>query len=296
MVSVFENLKAGWRLGRETRKLIMADRQLFIYPVISAIIGIVLFALLVVSWVFINATTPFQILTLFLFYVASYFTSTYVIIAMLIAFRSHSQGNRISMGEAFSQANQYWKLVLEWAIFDAIITTIIRVIESRFRFDFITRLIIGSVVAFAFSVATFFVVPVIIDEKVGPIKAIKTSTKFIIDNFGKTFGGFIYTDIYTLAFILGGIAVMVLGFVVLSSSLLIPGIVVMAAGFLLFIFGMIFNYVLGNTLKLIIYDYMTDRGKLPKGWDKGMIDDALKRKPQRPSVVQSKFSSNESFA
>lgn len=296
---MFENMKAGWRLGRETRKLIMRDKQLFVYPLISAIVGILVFGALLASFLLVRANTVFVILSLFVYYVIIYFVSTYVIIAMLIAFRSYGKGNKISIGAAFSQASPYWKLVLEWAIFDATITMIIRAIESRVGAGVIARFIIGSIASFAFTLATYFVVPVIIDEKVGPIKAIKESTSFILKNFGKTFGGMAYADLYSLMFIAGGIAAIILGAMLAASTsiLLVPGIAVLAIGFVLLVFGVMFSYIISNTVKLIIYDYMTDRGNLPDGWDKAMIDDALKKgRPGNPAFAPMKPNTHESFA
>lgn len=276
---MFENVKAGWKLGGETRKLIMKDKQLFVYPVIMAFIGILLFILLLASFLLLKTNTILDIVLLFVYYVCVYFASTYTIIAMLFAFRSYTKGKKISIGEAFSQANQYLTLILEWAVFDAIITMIIRLIESRFRAGsgYILRLIIGTVVAFAFSVATFFVIPVIMDEKVGPIDAIKKSSEFIIANFGKTFGGIAYADLYPLIFVIGGIVAIIAG-ALIAGVVLIVGLIVAALGFALLVFGLLLSYVISSTVKLIIYDYMTHRANLPTGWDKSLIDNSLKKR------------------
>ena len=39
---VFENVKSGWRLGRETRKLIMLNKQLFVYPPTFLVVPVII--------------------------------------------------------------------------------------------------------------------------------------------------------------------------------------------------------------------------------------------------------------
>ncbi len=286
---MFENIRAGWRLGGATRKLIMQDKQLFLYPLIAFFISIVLAILLVASFIFIGTSSALDIAMLIIYYILVYFISTYVIIAMLIAFRSHGKKKHISIGEAFSQTKQYWKLALEWAVFDAIITLIIRLIEGRGRSGsaisgFAGRAIIGSIVGIAFATASMFAIPVIIDNKVGPIDAIKTSAKFIFKNFGKTFGGFAYADVYSILIILAGIA-LIIGGVVLATSVLALGVIIGVLGFGVFVFGILFSYVIGNVLRLIIYDYMNDSSNLPDGLDKNMIEGAMKTNVQRQGNI-----------
>lgn len=281
---MFENFKAGWRLGRATRKLIMKDKKLFVYPLISGGIGIALFVALLASFlVAVNTSVGVWIVALVAYYILVYFFSTYTIMAMLIAFRSYGKGKEISIREAFSQTRAYWKQILEWAIFEAIVTMIIRAIEQRF--GGIAGAIIGVTAGLAMAAATFFAVPVILDKKVGPISAIRESVSFIFHNFGKTFGGMAYADLYIVALGLLGIAVMMAGAGVSTVSG-IAGIAVAAVGFVILVFSMLFGYVISNTVRLIIYDYMANQAELPEGWDRSLIEDAVKGRGRRGTPVE----------
>ena len=55
-------------------------------------------------------------------------------------------------------------------------------------------------------------------------------------------------------------------------------IAVAAIGAVILVFAAVFGYVISNTLRLIIYDYMTDKSQLPNGWDKSLIEDAVKKR------------------
>ena len=283
---MFENVKQGWELGKQVRKLVFSDHDLVLYPILSAIVVfaemLVIFAsfFLLAPFSYSAGPGPVYVIALFIFYLVSTFTSTYILVALLLAFRAYAAGHKISMGEAFSQTFQYAKLILEWAIFFSIVLLIIRLIEQRL--GMIGRLIFGLVAGIAIGVATIFVVPVIIDNRVGPIKAIKLSAEFFVRNFGKTFGGFVYSDLYNLMFILSGIALIVVGAIATIASLIL-GAAVVIFGFVLVVFGMVMNFLTINVFKLILYEYINGKG-LPKGIDESLIKNVVKKGRNAPQA------------
>ena len=274
---MFENLKNGWKLGSATRKLIFGDKGLLVYPIIGGIITF-LFALALFVPLVLTISTASNTLILaavILFGFLSTFVSIYFLIALLLAFRQYSRtGKKMAIGDALAQASQYWVQILEWAVFYTIIVTILRAIESRLQG--IGGFLIGAIGSMALALATIFVVPSIIDNKTGPIKSIESSVKMITKNFGATFGGIIYSDLYALMFTIPGIILFIVG-IIIAFGAFIPGIALAIVGIVLFVFGMMLNYVTSNAFILILYDYVNTR-KLPKGFTKEMMDNAIRRK------------------
>ena len=274
---MFENLKNGWKLGSATRKLIFGDKELLVYPIIGGIITFLLALVLFVPLVLTIATASNTLIlaAVILFGFLSTFVSIYFLVALLLAFRQYSRtGKKMSMGNALSQASQYWVQILEWAVFYTIIVTILRAIESRIQG--IGGFLIGAIGSMALALATIFVVPSIIDNKTGPIKSIENSVKMITKNFGSTFGGIIYSDLYALMFVIPGILLFFLG-IIIAFGAFIPGIALAIVGIVLFVFGIMLNYVTSNAFILILYDYV-NTGKLPKGFTEEMMDNAIRKK------------------
>ena len=274
---MFENLKNGWKLGSATRKLIFGDKGLLVYPIIGGIItflfALALFVPLVLT--ISTASNTLILATVILFGLISTFVSIYFLVALLLAFRQYSRtGKKMAMGDALSQASQYWVQILEWAVFYTIIVTILRAIESRIQG--IGGFLIGVIGSMALALATIFVVPSIIDNKTGPIKSIESSVKMITKNFGATFGGIVYSDLYALMFTIPGIILFIAG-IIIAFGAFVPGIALAIVGIVLFVFGMMLNYVTSNAFILILYDYV-NTGKLPKGFTKEMMDKAIRRK------------------
>lgn len=296
VLGMFENLKNGLKTANAVRKLVFADKGLFAYPIITAlaaiILGIIMFVILIflfITSVLVNWSGAAQIvlvlIILYLYYLAVFFIETYLTAAMLISFREYAKGknSKISFNESINRTKPYLKLLFEWAVFYTIIATIIRIIEgliNRAMGRGLSGAVISSVISgamnLAFAAAIAFSLPVILDEKKGPIDTIKLSAKFIISNFGETFGGLIFTELFQILFAVIGI-ISIIGGVLLFGSSVILGVILVAIGFIVIVTGVVLRYVLFNCFKLIIYDYKT-RKVLPKGFDKQLIDNSIKKK------------------
>ena len=280
---MFERLRAGWRLAKEVRVSVSKDKSMYMFPIASGLLGvfIFIFTLFMVFFAFsssvYNSTDIIFILAFFVASILVMFTTTYFLLAMLIAYRSFNSGNPISFKIALSKTWEYKKYALEWAIFYTIIVSIIRAIESRIRG--IAGMLIGIIGSLTITIATFFAVPAILEEKVGPIKAIESSIHTIRKNFGMTFGGVAYVDLYTLVFILLGFF-LIMGSIFIMGSVALPFIfflLIIALGAILVVFGLILKFTYMNVLKFILYDYFNGKG-LPEGFDETTINTAMKRK------------------
>lgn len=272
---MFERMKAGWRLASNIRTMVKSNRELLVYPVVSAIIGILLFAATLLGSFLIPTNIQMQyreIIAVVIAYIVTAFVSTYFLVAMLIDFRSTISGTRIGMGESLSMTRPYTVRILEWAVFYTILVMLLRLLESRFRG--ISAIVIGIVGSIGITIATFFAVPAILEKKVGPIQAVKESVSTITRTLGPTFGGMVYVDLYTLAYVLLGICVIILSVFLLSAFLFLM-IAVIVVGIGIIIFGLIQNYTYFNILKLVLYDYYNGV-QLPEGLTEELINAAVR--------------------
>ena len=291
-MDVFEQLRAGWRLASAVRKQIFNDKALLFYMVLSTIIIIVEAAAIFGTFILVNipalsasassssTSNPYIslefILLLLLFYVVSSFTSAYVLMALFIAFKSYTAGNRISLREALGRTSGYSRLILEWALFYSVIILLIRLLESRFRG--IGASIVGLIAGVALSIGVMFALPVIYEQRVGPIKAMKISASTFVNHFGSSVGGIVYSDLYGLAIALIGIAALIaLSF--LGAAL--GSIMFVAIGFLAFlifiIIGATISSTTSNVFKLLLYDYASGKD-LPTWLDENLVKTAIRYK------------------
>jgi hypothetical protein len=271
-------MKSGWRLARMVRKSVSRDRNLYLFPIMTGILGVVIFA---VTFLLLFIMIPvslasydfyFYIIGVFIAYVAVYFVTTLILLGMLICYRSHRTDSPNGFRESLGKAWGYKSKAFEWALFYSVLIMILRSIESRFRG--IGGIVIGAIGSFAITVATFFAIPAILDYNVGPIRAIEHSVSIIRKNFGATFGGIIYIDLYTTIFTLSGLLLLIFSVFLIGSAL--PLVLLLAISIILIILGLILNFTYLNVFKMILFDYLNGKG-LPEGFDEATIRASFKR-------------------
>ena len=278
---MFERMKSGWRLARMVRKSVSRDRSLYLFPILTGILGVVIFAvtfLLLFIEIPVSSSSSnfyFYIIGLFVAYVAVYFVTSLILLGMLICYRSFNTDSPKSFRESLEMAWGYKAKAFEWALFYSVLLMILRAIESRFRG--IGGIIVGAIGSFAITVATFFAIPAILDFNVGPIKAVEQSVSTIRKNFGTTFGGIIYIDLYTTIFTLGGFLLLMASIFLIGSALpLILLLAIFAISIILIILGLILNFTYMNVFKMILFDYLNGKG-LPEGFDEATIRACFKK-------------------
>lgn len=268
---MFENLTTGWKIGKAVRKIVYGDKGLIVYPIAAGIISLVELVLIFATFLFASGFSNIgYVAALIVFYIITTFTSTYILVAMLLGFRSFVGGKKMSFSESLSAASSYSKLIFEWAVFYSVLLLIVRAIESRAKG--MGGVLLGGAASLGLTVATMFAVPVIIDEKVGPIDAMAHGTEFFIKNFGKSAGGLIYSDLYNLIFIILGVVIAVIGFLALG----VIGVSLIVVGALIAAFGVLMNFVTINVFKFMVYEYANGK-KLPAGMSEELIKQGIKK-------------------
>lgn len=141
------------------------------------------------------------------------------IIARVMA-RFHGQGmtNRQALSAALSKSPQ----LLVWAVVNYVVMTVIRNLRSRG----ILGLLVSSAAAVAWMLASFFVVPVILYEHLGPFAAVKRSTSLCRQRWGENIVG--NSAISVIAFV--AIMADVVAAAVLGSIFAPVGVVVGVVG------------------------------------------------------------------
>ncbi len=296
--ALFPNIELGIKISNQVIGTLLKDKELFIYPVVMALIAFLLLVVVFVPFIFLGGLVagPLSLIALLIiYYLITTFVATYFLFALYIAFTNFVQGKKIGMGAALSQAKAYLPQIIQWTIFYTIVMLIVRLIEgaasnNRGALGFVLQLVLQEVIAIGLFLGTTFAIPVMYEDKVGPIQAVKRSAMFIINNIGKTFSGIIYFDI--IAFVIkavGGVFILSAIFMgvvdlMIDSGATIPFmghvsliwiIVTFILGLAIYIIGALFNYVTLHIYYLVVYDYVRNH-KAPKGMDETLITSSIK--------------------
>lgn len=177
-----------WELAKVSWGVLRDDKELALLPVLSAICAILVSAtfflpLIVVPEIFnFGRPGPVQFVGTFLFYLANYFVVIFFNTALIHAATIRLRGGNPKLSDGLNFALENVMVILQWAVVAATVGMIIRAIEERV--GWLGKIVVALIGA-AWSLATYFVVPVIVYERLGPIDAVKRSASLFRDTWGE---------------------------------------------------------------------------------------------------------------
>lgn len=257
----------GWRLAKLSLGVIRKDKELLVFPLLSALITILILISFVagafVAFGFEGMLDGSGSLTLGILMVAFYFIAFFISIffnaAVVGAAMIRLEGGDPTFSDGIRIARENIKQILLWAIFAATVALVIRAIQKRV--GFVGRIIMGAL-GVSFTIATYFVVPVFIYEKLGPWAALKRSVAILKGTWGEALIGNL--GLGAIFFLLGllGLIPLFAGFVIFTTWSIIIGVVVAIVYWL--ILGLVASAA-SAVLLTALYRYATT-GKISEGF------------------------------
>lgn len=210
---MFERIANSWQLVKASAAVLRADKELVIFPIVSAI-GVSLVTLsFFVPMILAGFIDSFiagdgriaGYIVLFLFYLVTYFVTFFANSALVGAALIRLDGGDPTLSDGFRLALARTGPLLGYAAIAATVGLILRTLSERQ--EGLGRFVVG-LVGFAWNVATFLVVPVLVEEKVGPVDAIRRSATLLKQTWGEQIAGnftvgLIFGLLTVLVFLLG---------------------------------------------------------------------------------------------
>jgi hypothetical protein len=280
---MFARVSNSWQLVKASAAVLRADKELVIFPIISMIgvlIVTVTFAIPLSMVGFFEAVAKeggqvLGFVVLFLFYVVMYCIIIFANTALVGAAMIRLDGGDPTVSDGLHIAVQRFGTILGYALIAATVGMILRAIRER---GGILGQIASSLLGFAWNLATFLVVPVLVVEDVGPIDAIQRSARLLKRTWGEQIVGNLSIG---LVFVLIGIIVTLLGLPVIALAVATGSVAVILPVVLLFILALVTVGLLGSTLSGIysaaVYRYAVD-GETGGFFSVEMIEDTFRIK------------------
>jgi Family of unknown function (DUF6159) len=163
----------GWDILSWSYSVVRKDLKLLLFPLFSGGAAAVAGCLFVLMH-------HFNYLALFAWYVAATFLMIFGNCALAACALAHFSGEQPSLGYGFEKAGSHAGEILLWSVLSSTVGVALRAIERRAS-------IAGQIAVWLFGaawgMATFFVVPVLVAEGVGPIEALKRSSALLRDSW-----------------------------------------------------------------------------------------------------------------
>jgi hypothetical protein len=237
-MNFFSKLSNGWTIAMNSFKVLKENKQLIIFPILSGISLILIMASFFTAmlgfsgWNIDNMQEPGTIVSyviLFAYYIANYFIVVFFNMALVHCTHLYFKGEEVTIQKGIAFSRSRIGAIFAWAVLAGSVGAILRIIQENV--GSLGKIITG-IIGVVWSVATFFVVPVIAYENLGPVDAIKRSTQIMRDKWGQGIGaGFSFGLVQLLGIIVVGIIAFAIGAFIHP----VAGIAVGFLGFLLLI-------------------------------------------------------------
>ena len=204
---MFETIGRTWELIKLSWGVLQGDRKLVAFPLLSGVAFVILAVLLTGLGTGIGTLDRLSTGTEisgadFGLLAITYFLRAFVVIyfnaALAGAAMIRLAGGNPTMADGFRMANQRLPQIAGWAVIAATVGLVLQILRSQSRDNIIGQIAL-SIVGGVWAYLTFFVVPVLVAESIGPIAAIRRSSSLfkrtwgdqVVANFGFSIVGFV---------------------------------------------------------------------------------------------------------
>jgi hypothetical protein len=264
---MFERVGNSWALVKASAAVLRSDKELVVFPIISAI------ALLIVSAAFFLPLNSigffdgeqdpgvFEMAVVFAFYLVQYFVMIFANSALVGAALIRLRGGDPTVGDGFGIAKSHLGSILGYAAIAATVGMVLRMLSQGGQSEgkgnplALIGVLASSIVGMAWSLATFLAVPVLVTEDLGPLEAIKRSSSLLKKTWGEQIVGgmsigIVFGLLAVVAIILGALA-----FVFVADTMPAAAIVIIVLLVLILLGIGLISSTLGGIYSAAVYDY-----------------------------------------
>jgi hypothetical protein len=283
---MLERLANSWRLVKASAAVLQADKELIVFPIVSAVLSLLVVVTFVVpvvlSGIFDSAALESSGMPAvgwvfgFLFYVVQYFVIFFCNTALVGAALIRLRGGDPTVGDGFRIARSRFGVILGYALIAATVGMILRAVSERS--GIIGKIVVG-LVGLAWNLATYLVVPVLAVENVGPIEAVKRSSAYLRKTWGEQIAGNL-----GMGFVFGliGFATIVLGALLFVLAAMAESVVLMVTVGALVVLALVANALissaLGGVYAAALYRYAAE-GDTGTFFTPAMVQNAFRPRP-----------------
>jgi hypothetical protein len=291
---MFESFKRGFSMAGASWSVLKAYPKLALFPVLSGIALIAVSAVLIIPTgvgalagagmnLSDKAVESIVYVALFVWYFLCTFVVVFCNAALISCALQSFAGQPPTIGSGFAAAGKRLPQILGWSLVAATVGVILQALQSLLtnKLGFFGELLSGIFSA-VWGVATYFVVPVLVVDGVGPIKAIKQSSGILRRTWGESLAGSGGLGLVSFLFALPLFALIALGGMLASgagsadASGAVAGTVVAVA--VVYVLALIVVFTaLGSIFRAAVYLYATT-GVTPSHMDATLLQSSFKTK------------------
>ncbi|MGI9186048.1 MAG: DUF6159 family protein [Gaiellales bacterium] len=253
--------RLGLRMAGASWRVVRREKSLIAYPLLAAAFGIgyallVMLPLGLLGFVAFgdNAIIGWVLLAIGLFGMnigASFFGVAAAANASRVL-----DGQDPTLGTGIGVAWSRKGVIVKWGLVSATVGVVLQLVADRA--GGLGGALIQAIGGAAWSIASFFVLPILALEGLGPFAALKKSLSVIRTHWGESIVGGAAVGFVTGLIALAGIGVAVLGVLAGLNASWAAGVPLIVIGLILFFIGVTVGSVLRAVFTVVVYRYATE--------------------------------------
>ncbi len=282
---MFSKFSNSWELIKASAQVLKADKELLVFPLISAIALILVVATFVVPTVVLNpallesldgeSTSPIAWVIALAFYFVQYSVILFFNSALVGAAMIRLDGGDPTVSDGLRIATSRIGTILGYALIAATVGVALRALRERSG-------ILGNIAAglfgLAWSLATYLIVPILVVRGGNPIEAIKESASVLKRTWGEqivgNFGiGMVFLFVYLGIGLAGAAAIAAAGMAGMPPVAITLAIVTV----LVFMLAALVQSALSGIYTAALYRYAT-AGEIGGGFPPRLLEQAFRAK------------------
>jgi hypothetical protein len=272
-------------LTQQSWGLVKHNRYLLAFPLIGFLVSLVPLAILGVAGGVLAATeeaetnTGLQIamaivaaIALFVvFLIANIFTA-----GLVSAVTSELRGIDSSFGEGLGTGLGHIGVLVKWSFVQTVVSLILSRLQSGGDgVSGVLRSLAAATAGLAWSVVTFLVMPILVNEDVKVFAAIKRSSELLKQTWGNQLGGRARIGLRLLLVVfLPALALLIGGIFVGAGGAWAAGIPMILLGAVLFAIALLLGQAVQGVFATVLYLYAAN-GEVPAGFTRDQLSEAI---------------------
>jgi len=286
-VGFFDRMSAGFELAQSSWQVLRQSKQLIVFPILSGLGCLLVLASFALPFLahpqWLDFLDPpagqamqvpvWSYAILFAYYFCTYFVIVFFNAALVSCALMSFHGEESTLGDGLRAAGLRLPQILAWALVSATVGVLLKVLESAHeRVGEIVSFLLGT----AWTIMTFFVVPVLVVEKVGPFDAVGRSMSILRKTWGEGLVGGMGIRFFLFLLGIPGIVLAILGFMALAQAPAVGALLLVLAG--LYYLGLLaVGSALDGIFLTALYQYAAFN-QVPAAFDRGVLAHAFERK------------------
>ena len=282
---MFDRISNGFSMAKSSWHVIMSDKKLLWFPVVSGTLFLIVLASFAIPTAYLvdqqqieledGQLPPWFYAVAFAFYFCTYSVVIFCNSALVSCALLRFNGQTPTLGDGFRAAMSRLPQILAWAFLSATIGLLLKIVENIHE-----KLgeLVASLLGTAWSVMTYFVVPILVVEKVGPIRAVSRSVSLMKRTWGEALAGKVGMGFFLFLVAIPIILLLVAGgYLMMQPATHTIGIVLLVVGGIAMMWYMAVSAAMHTVFMTAMYQFATSE-RVPDGFDRRLMVGAFQTK------------------